>query len=164
MSNLERNPGGFPEPVPGGDKDTRRRGLLRLFPQWLTRNSRWHLDVVDWLGTKQGHDELRTMFDTFHAVQAVGFLTMEQSEVSEPFLLENAVTIAREKKYIGDESDDEYREMLKKSLMAAIKNGSVVKKGDNLSLSERQETLFIMTEAMSRAFHEEDTTDENSQE
>ncbi len=77
MSNAEQNPGRYPDPVPGGDENTRRWGRFKLFPYWLTRNLHWDRDVINWLGTRQGHDELRSMFDTFHGERVVYTLVFE---------------------------------------------------------------------------------------
>lgn len=142
--------------------DIQQRGLLKLFPQWLTRNPNAGLNVVNWMRTKQGQDVLTEVFDTMEATTLLGALSGNTTRLSEEAFWEGAIPMARERGSLkADDSDQTYAERLRHSLDRAIEVGSIVQEGELLHLSKEAETVFIMSEAMRMAIEKEEAEEDS---
>jgi hypothetical protein len=141
----------FPEGEPRDIQETKRRGLMRLFPHFLQRKN-WHIDVGNWLKTKEGGDDFDDIFQKFWATSLVGHMTGGDNEVREDMFWSEAIPIGRENHLFAiDEPDDKYLERMRESLKYSIKAGAILRHNGTLRLSETETLHFTLGRAVVEA-------------
>lgn len=83
----------------GNDEKTRIGGLLKLLPHWLYHNRFWHLDVIKWLKTPDGNQNLNKLLVAIETINLLGKLELAGTPISKGDYINRSLPLAKEMGY-----------------------------------------------------------------